>query len=117
MAFTNHTQKVLRCRTPGAFGEERVKIAHEGKVGHEDEFGLGAGFAAEVERGHEVGVPANEADEFIPAHFDFARLDFARRLIGELGDEAYLPTADTGDGAAKASSTGIPSASSRCATA
>ena len=84
------------------------------KFGHEGEFGLGAGFPAEVERGHEVGVPANEADEFIPAHFDFAR-----RLIGELGDEAYLPTAraGAGDGAAKASSTGIPSASSRCATA
>ena len=86
------------------------------RFGHEGEFGLGAGFPAEVERGHEVGVPANEADEFIPAHFDFAR-----RLIGELGDEAYFSAAragdGAGDGAAKASSTGIPSASSRCATA
>lgn len=89
-----------------------MNVGHESEFGHEGEFGLGAGFPAEVERGHEVGVPANEADEFIPAHFDFAR-----RLIGELGDEAYLPTAGVGDGAAKASSTGIPSASSRCATA
>jgi hypothetical protein len=36
------------------------------KVGHEAEFGLGTGFPADVVAWvHEVGVPANETDDFI----------------------------------------------------